>query len=1275
MSKKKKTTDKIDLDATVGQPEGTHAESFQFGNDHNTIFDVAGRYELKNEIARGGMGAIVIGHDNILSRDLAIKVLLDSHSDNPEILKRFLEEAQINSQLQHPGIVPVHEVGELKDKRPFFAMKLVKGKTLKELFAERADKPEERTRFLGVFEQVCQTIAYAHSRNVIHRDLKPANIMVGAFGEVQVMDWGLAKVINVEDAKVEEKRKSVPDDERSIIRTIRSHESSIPNQVDSSHTRMGSVMGTPAYMPSEQALGEIDRVDERADVFSLGAILCEILTGSAPYVADDTNAIIRMASRGKLADARERLDNCNADPDVVALAKECLGVEPEDRPRNASVLVERLTAHFESVDKRLHQAKVDRATADEERKRQKVLGALAASLLAMMVMIGCGWMWFQSQQTELANTRAKAAEDEVTRQQEFAKVETRLRKEALDAKTKTELTLSEVYASRGLLAAESGNPGAAVLWFAEAANQATSVPERIEDNHLRARNWTRNVTSLVAMRKLDFQHSDISFQPCGDLLLIQDTFPDFFQGGRGRNYFCQIWDWKKDRALNWMDGSEKINLARWANDGEFLAISPVSGGVRLQRTSDGKVIRELDHPGKIWALQFSHDDHYLAIASDVVRIWDTQAEEFLDVAWRQDSVVHSLSFNGTNDLLAVSLENDLTRIFAPADKSYGVFEFYHECYHFDDEGQTRTYTSPAWIKGEGNEELVLSITGVDEISSWDVRTKLLKQKFEAGGITRLSRIESFGEGKKFAASGYYGPYIWDSVDPYNPKVKLEHTNLVENFQLSNDGAMLLSGSWDSSVQLCDTITGESITERILLTEAVYRVQLSDDEKYIAMSDIGGKIRIFRRPEKPVIHRLQELAFGRIWKPTFSQDGKLCTVAKADGSLFGQGGKKAFDINVFDTATFQPVCPPIRPRGFVVDTAFTCDNKNIAMVSIEGELGWLQSWNVKTGVATGKPIRLEGLPSNIASNPKRLEFSIILRNGTVTTIDSKTAEEKYRYTVVRDTTAAEHRLMVRYTPDGKMLAVRGGEHRIHVLDSKTGKLKYPTTKKPEHESYDIDFSSDSQFMVTIRGNKAIIFSLEDGSQVGKTLLHPTVRSDMTVVRAQFSPDGNFVLTASLDKRARVWDWRTGKQVCPEMVHDNEVFSAVFSPDGKYVITGSKGKFFGPHYWEVRTGKMIGPSAISEFPKTSDGMYTLAIDERRHLFGFCSGATDQADSFFAIDVSKLLSTPEWSVEDYRIFGEISTAKTIQGGDTRGLTYEEVSTRWREHQKRRAPATGAR
>jgi serine/threonine protein kinase len=378
------------------------------------------RYQLQGEIARGGMGAIIKGRDTDLGRDLAIKVLLDSHKDKPEVIQRFVEEAQIGGQLQHPGIAPIYELGQFKDKRPFFAMKLVKGETLSKLLAERENPAEDRGRFVGIFEQVCQTVAYAHSRGVIHRDLKPANIMVGAFGEVQVMDWGLAKVLAT-GGVADEKSSQARQEDFSVIQTMRSVGSDTPARFGSSgsETQMGSVMGTPAYMPPEQALGEIDQLDERSDVFGLGAILCEILSGKPPYVGDDATQVYRLASRGKLDDCMTRLDNCHADSELIAVAKHCLELEPGNRPRDAGKLAERVTEYLESVETKLRETEIRRAAqaarADEEAKRRRVSLALAASVCLFIVLGSGSWLYVlhqkAEQQTAEAAVQRKHAEE------------------------------------------------------------------------------------------------------------------------------------------------------------------------------------------------------------------------------------------------------------------------------------------------------------------------------------------------------------------------------------------------------------------------------------------------------------------------------------------------------------------------------------------------------------------------------------------------------------------------------------------------------------------------------------------------------------------------------------------------------------------------------------------------------------------------------------------------------------------------------------------------
>jgi serine/threonine-protein kinase len=367
----------------------------------------AGRIHLRGEIARGGMGVVLRGHDPELGRDLAVKVILPAHRDNPNAVRRFVGEARLSGQLQHPGIVPVYDVGRLADGRPFFAMKLIQGRTLAELLAERPDPGHDLPRFLRYFEAVCQAVGYAHARGVIHRDLKPINVMVGAFGEVQVMDWGMAK--RLEEAHEESHEQGPP---------ALASPSSTP--LPAALTCPGAVVGTPGYLAPEQARGRSG--DPRTDVFGLGAILCEILTGAPPFREGGTLDLLYQAREGDLGDATDRLDRAGADLEMVRLAKDCLQTEPAGRPADGSAVAARLAVYLAGVQERLRRAEVGQARAETraqgERTRRRLAVGLAAACLAVVALGGGALLLVHSRQADQAREQARrqqAAESALAR--------------------------------------------------------------------------------------------------------------------------------------------------------------------------------------------------------------------------------------------------------------------------------------------------------------------------------------------------------------------------------------------------------------------------------------------------------------------------------------------------------------------------------------------------------------------------------------------------------------------------------------------------------------------------------------------------------------------------------------------------------------------------------------------------------------------------------------------------------------------------------------------
>jgi formylglycine-generating enzyme required for sulfatase activity/serine/threonine protein kinase len=422
------------------------------------------RYRVKGEIAHGGMGAVLRVWDEDLHRHLAMKVMLaqgvtaeqaDSPATDPSKLARFLEEAQVTGQLDHPGIVPVHELGLDAEGGVYFTMKLVRGKTLKEVFDE-LDNGEggwTQTRVLGLILKVCEAMSYAHAKGVIHRDLKPANIMVGKFGEVYVMDWGVAKVLGREDRNDIRIRKESAS-QSSIVHSYRlARMSETPDSP--LYTMEGDVVGTPAYMPPEQAKGDLSAMGPHSDVYAVGAMLYHLLAGHMPYAplgAKVNNyAVWGLVQQGPppALDARAT----NAPAELAAICSKAMAREPSQRYAEMSKLAEDLSAYIEG---RVVSAYETGAWAETRKwvQRNKPLAAALVSAVLLLVVGLVSSLLLKGQSdanAERADGKAAEAERNLTLAQNSERDAQHERARA-EAETAKVLRLSDVKVLQQLLA-------------------------------------------------------------------------------------------------------------------------------------------------------------------------------------------------------------------------------------------------------------------------------------------------------------------------------------------------------------------------------------------------------------------------------------------------------------------------------------------------------------------------------------------------------------------------------------------------------------------------------------------------------------------------------------------------------------------------------------------------------------------------------------------------------------------------------------------------------
>ncbi|HZX97572.1 MAG TPA: protein kinase [Myxococcales bacterium] len=835
--------------------------------------ELPGHYAMKRELARGAQAVVFVAHDRHIGRDVAFKQLLPGGPEDAE--DRFLREARIAGQLEHPGVVPVYEVGRRNSGQPYCAMRLVRGRTLGD--ALKSERGRDRLKLLSHFVQLCQTLAYAHQRGVVHRDVKPENVMLGAFGETVLLDWGIARL------------RGRPDDVSDSLRAP-----DVNERFDA--TKEGDVLGTPAYMSPEQALGSVAEVDEQSDVWSLGAVLYEILTGRPPFT--DKSAVQVL-----LKIAKEPI------PPVLSVSPEV--------PRELAFICERalernkkrryksaqdLASDIEAFRAGSRIAGVEYSALDLLRrfvKRNRALSIAIATALVLLIAASAKiWMENREARRFLAQALLEKSAQEASEQ-----------RWSTAAAYAAAARVHDDTAEARWRAARVGTVRLDPVWRLDLPSGIEAVAISRKGDRIAAALGDGSIRMLDAAaqtrRTLEPQEGKVSvlaFSPDGEVLAAAT--------GERR---LITWNTESGDRLASGDSGALVRDVEFSPDGAQIVTAGADGMIRLFRADDLAVAAALEgHAGPVTSASFASDAGSLISSGEdgTLRLWwpgRVQRTSILRGEGHQpasralftaEGTVISASNDGTVRFFSLDGQQ-ITRINTTHGAVVGLSVARGVVAALGQDG-TALIIDPASrmlvARMEGDDTanaLVLSADGNSLLSAnRDGRLRLWRVSTGAHDI-RLQGPADFAGGAAIAAApagaqvavGDVAGHValWDLSKARVSSTLELPSGPVTGLAFSPDGKFLAAAGHDDNAYLFQLPGGA----RIALSGrggVVDCVAFSPDGESVAVGGLDGAVRLFRVPGGAQQRVLGAPGIGPVLAVTISPDGELVAAAGEDRAI-------------------------------------------------------------------------------------------------------------------------------------------------------------------------------------------------------------------------------------------------------------------------------------------------------------------------------------------------------------------------------------------------------